>query len=108
MSSSPTLSGIQKHLNIIKDRIENMASKIQEFAAKQTEFNSRLETAIEGVTADVTELKETIEQLQSTSGEINAEDQALLDSLSEKAEAAVTKLEALDKLTETTPKPPSE
>lgn len=78
-------------------------SKISEFAAKQNEFNDRLDVAISGVSQDVTELKALIEQLQSTPGEITPEDQALLDTLQARAEAATQKLEALDAMT---PPPP--
>lgn len=74
-------------------------SKISDFAAAQTAFNGRISAAIDGVAADVAGLKALIEQLQNTSGEISAEDQALLDQLQAQADALATRLESVDAMT---------
>src|SRR5689334_11100133 len=81
-------------------------SKISEFADRQNAFNTRLETAIDGLTADVQNLKALVEQLQNSAGEITPEDQATLDQLEARVRTAVEKAEALDALTENTPTPP--
>jgi hypothetical protein len=72
---------------------------IAAFAAKQTEFNGRLATAIDGVAGDVKTMKDLINTLQTTPGPISPEDQATLDNLQTIAEGAVTKAEALDNMT---------
>lgn len=74
-------------------------SKVSDYYAAQTQFNQRLEQAIQGVEGDVRSMKEKIDKIQNSPGEISPEDQALLDELQVSAEAAVKKLEALDQLT---------
>jgi len=51
--------------------------------------------------------KDEIVKLQNTPGPISASDQAILDGLQARAEAAVAKVEALDALTVTPATPPA-
>lgn len=74
-------------------------SVISDFAAKQQQFNSRMDTAVDGLSKDVAVLNEKILELQTTPGAITEEDQALLDSLEERGNAIAAKLEALDGMT---------
>lgn len=87
-------------LNLIA---QNIMSAISEFKRKQDEYNTRLETAIGGVSTDVESLNALILKLQGTQGEITPEDQAILDEIQAKSEALVTKLEGVDALTPPTP-----
>jgi len=94
----------QAHLKLAtKHDLEQMEkrimSAISDFAAKQTAFNDRLDTAITGVTGDVAELNRMIKELQDNPGPISPEDQATLDALQARGEAVTAKLEALDALT---------
>ncbi len=81
-------------------------SKIQEFVDAVNQYNDRIDTAIDGLSADITALKEEIERLQNTPGEITPEDQALLDSIQTRVGAIADKLSALDAATEQTPPVP--
>lgn len=83
--------------------IEKIMSAISEFAARQTAFNDRLDTAVAGVTEDVAALNAKIEELQNTPGAITPEDQALLDEIEARSDAITTKLEALDAMTPPAP-----
>lgn len=83
----------------LKETERKIMSAIQEFAAKQAEFQARITTAVDGLSNDVKSLKDKIDQLQSNPGPISAEDQALLDQITSETDAIVQKLEALDGLT---------
>jgi len=85
---------------------EKIMSKISEFAAKVNAHNDKMDTAIGGLTDDVQDLKDLVQQLQNTQGEITAEDQALLDAIETRSGTIAAKLEALDALTP--PPPPVE
>ena len=74
-------------------------SAISDYAAKVTAFQDRQDSAIAGVSGDVDFLVAEIKRLQETPGSISPEDQAILDGLQARAEAAAGKLEALDALT---------
>lgn len=84
-----------------------LMSSISDFAAHQSAFNTRLDTAITGLQADVEALNAKIEELQNSPGSITPEDQALLDELTSRGEAITAKLEALDALTPPPPPPPA-
>jgi hypothetical protein len=86
-----------------------MPSKIADFAAAQTAFHNRLDTAVSGLTADIEALNDKITELQNTQGQITPEDQTLLDAIQVRGEAIAAKLDALDALTPTvTPPNPTE
>jgi predicted nucleic acid-binding Zn-ribbon protein len=85
-------------LDLLKTE-RNIMSAISDFAAKQKDFNTRLDTAVTGLQGDIKALNDKITELQNTTGGITPEDQALLDELQAKAEEMATKLEALDALT---------
>jgi len=78
-------------------------SAIKDYGDKVTAFLDRQDAAITGVSGDVDFLVAEIKRLQGTAGAITPEDQAILDGIQARAEAAATKLEALDALT---PPPP--
>lgn len=92
----------------------NVMSVISEYLARQKEYNLRddeacsaIVTALEGLTADIMALNATIQKLENSEGGVTLEDQALIADLSEKGEAASTKLAevaaALKELDEATP-----
>jgi len=84
-----------------------MSLAIQEFSARVNEAFGKISTSLDGVAGDVSALKDEIAKLQSSAGEISAEDQATLDSIEAKAVAISDKLSALDDQT-VPPAPPSE
>jgi predicted nucleic acid-binding Zn-ribbon protein len=100
---SASMDEIRKALAHITITGERIMSAISDFAAKQQQFNSRIDTAVEGLTGDVAELNRKIQELQQTPGAITPEDQNLLDELQQRGELIAQKLEALDSMT---PPPP--
>ncbi len=80
-------------------------SVISDFAARVTEQFASIDSAVDGVVADVTALKAKIEQLQNSSGEISASDQVLLNSIENITGQLASKVKALDEATVTTPTP---
>lgn len=94
-------------LNRIRRIEDHIMSAISDFAAKQTAFNDRIDTAVTGLTGDVHALKDEILKLQNSPGSITAEDQALLDAIQARSNSIATKLEALDAETATAPTPPA-
>lgn len=85
---------------------EEIMSAISDFAAKVDAFNETIDKAVDGLTADVADLKAQIEKLQNSPGAITPEDQATLDRIQAKAGAVADKLAALDAQTEQAPAPP--
>lgn len=83
----------------LKKAVNKIMSAISDFAAAQSEFFNRVDTAVTGLQSDVTELKTLIEQLQASAGQISPEDQALLDQLQTRANTIASNLEALDAMT---------
>lgn len=65
-----------------------------------------IETAVDGVSGDVTFLKARIEELQNNPGPISPEDQALLDQVQARIGTLATRITALDAATEP-PAPPA-
>lgn len=73
---------------------------IADFAAAQAEFNTRLGTALEGLSGDIAALTAKITELEGSVGpQISEEDQAILDELKAQAESLTARAEALDALT---------
>lgn len=81
-------------------------SAISDFAAQVDAFNDKVDKAIDGLQADVNDLKQQIAVLQNSSGAITPEDQATLDRIQQRAAAVADKLSALDAQTEQAPTPP--
>lgn len=77
----------------------SIMSKVSDFAAAQTAFNTRLDAAVSGISSDVADLNAKIQELQTSAGAVTAEDQALLDELQAQGEALATRFEAVDALT---------
>lgn len=98
-------SHVHHQLDSIEQKVTNIMSAISDFVGRQNAFNDRLDAAVDGVAADVQQLKALIEKLQNSPGQITPEDQALLDQLETRVGAAVTKLEALDAMTPPEPPP---
>jgi hypothetical protein len=105
---------------ITKHDLEAMESrimgKIKEYSDQQSanfaEIGGSVDSLVEsvnGLTGDIQRLKETIDQLQNSPGQITPEDQALLDSSQSQAAALSTKLkgvkDALKALDEATAAP---
>lgn len=84
-------------------------SAISDYAASVKSSFDELSTAVDGVSADVAQLKATIDKLQNSPGTISPEDQATLDSLQAQAKTLADKVKALDDATapEETPTPPT-
>ena len=82
-----------------------LSPQIAAYVEKTNAHNSRIESAIAGVTSDVEAQAALIKQLQENPGPISAEDQAALDQLQISNEALAAKLEALD--AQTPPAPPT-
>jgi len=82
-----------------------MATPIAVFAEKVNAFADRVDTAVTGISGDVDALNAKIVELQNSSGQISAEDQASLDAIQARGEALAAKVEALDALTVPTPPP---
>lgn len=75
---------------------------VAQFVAQQTAFNARQGAAIDkavasadGVTGDVTALKDKILELENSAGEVTPEDAALIAELVTMSEAVTAKSEAL-------------
>lgn len=82
-------------------------SAIADFAAKQSAFNDRMDTAITDLQGDVKSLNDQIAALQASNGTITPEDQALLDGITARSAAVADKLDALDALTPPVPPAPA-
>lgn len=80
-------------------KIQNIMSKIADFAAAMSAFNDRVDAAITDLQGDVKSLNDQITALQNSAGTVTAEDQALLDALQARASSIADKLDALDALT---------
>lgn len=78
----------------IKKMEGRIMSVISVFTEKQIAFNARIATAIDGVKADVIELKRIISEHVE-----DLEDQAKLDALVAAGEALANKAEELDSMT---------
>lgn len=86
----------------INTKLDTIMSALSDYAARvSAQFDSieaateSLTTHVSGVEADVQSLKALIEQLQNSPGAITPEDQALLDQLEARANAASAKLTPL-------------
>ena len=80
-------------------------SVISDFAERVAEKFTSIDYSVVGINADITWLKAKIEQLQNSSGEISAEDQALLNAIEARIGGLATKVEELNAVTEVTPTP---
>ena len=82
-----------------------VSESIAAYVAAQTAVNDQQDTAIDGLTADVKFLNDTIAKLQNSPGELSPADQASLDALQARGKTIADKLTALDALTNPTPPP---
>lgn len=84
---------------LIAQQLQLIMSAISDFAAKQSAFQARIDTAIADLQGDVKSLSDQIAALQNSAGAITPEDQALLDGITAKSSEVADKLDALDNLT---------
>ena len=83
----------------IKHQHHQIMSAISDFAAAQTKFQDRMDTAVTDLRGDVKNLNDQIAALQASPGTITPADQALLDGIQTRASTIADKLDALDALT---------
>lgn len=103
----PSNRCLERRLVHIEHQLHNIMSKISEFASAMDAHNTKIDTAVDGLTADVNDLKAQIAKLQGTQGVLTPEDQALLDGIEAKAGMVADKLKALDDTTEQAPDAPT-
>ena len=84
------MSAISDFAASVKASFESISSDVDTVVASNTEIT----TAVAGVSADVKQLKDTIDKLQNSPGTITPEDQALLDSAQSQASSAASKLKS--------------
>lgn len=99
------LHEILEVLHSVHLKEQQIMSAISDFAAKQNEFNDKIDTAVTGLTDDIKALADEIKKLQDSAGTITPEDQALLDGIQARTGAIADKLTALDGLNP--PAPPA-
>lgn len=73
-------------------------SAVADFAAKQNEFNDKLNVSLEGLKSDLQFLNDELVKLQNSQGQLSEEDQGLLDGLLARGEAMAAKFADLDAL----------
>ena len=86
-------------LKVLKRKVDELMSKISEFADKMKLHNAAVDTAVDGLTADIQALNDKITALQNSAGAVTPEDQALLDELETRGATLTAKIQALDALT---------
>jgi peptidoglycan hydrolase CwlO-like protein len=70
-----------------------------EFVALQSAHNARVSAGLQGISADIDSLNAKIQELINTPGELNAEQQAVLDSLLAQSGQIADTAERLDGMT---------
>jgi len=90
---------LEHHIHQLLKLGDAIMSIVSDFAAKQKEFNDRMDGSVDGLTQDIKTLNDMIVKLQSTQGQITPEDQALLDQIQAHSESMANKLGELDSLT---------
>jgi len=106
------LHSLEQKINLIEQRLglddesilnhsigDRIMEAIQAFAGRVKASFQQIGASIDGVQADVTELKRIITELQNSPGTISAEDQASLDEAEALAGGLVTRLADLDAAT---------
>lgn len=92
-----TVSVIEKQTDLIINQTTRMANELDDYIASQKEANTKITTAVAGISGDVAGLKKRIEDfLAGDGGEITNDQKALLQELKQSAGAIVAKCEALD------------
>ena len=97
--SSVDMKYIKQQLGDLKTITGHIMTKVGDFSNAQTAHNTRMGTALTGISEDIAALNAKIAELQGTQGAITAEDQALLDELQAQGEALAGRIEAADALT---------
>ena len=81
---------------------------LAKYVTDQSAINDQQDAAIDAVLADVKFLNDKITALQNTPDGWTPADQALLDALQQRTSTTLSKLQALDALTNPEPPPPAE
>lgn len=81
---------------------------IQTFAANVKTSFDKIGQSVDGIVADIDNLKKKIDELQNSPGTLTPEDQASLDAIQAQANTLSEKLAALDAATESAPTPPAD
>lgn len=84
---------------------KHIMSVISDFAARVADKFASIDSSVSGINSDIVWLKTKIDQLQNSTGEISAEDQALLNAIEARIGGLATKVEELNAVTEVTPTP---
>ena len=101
------LKNLKALIMTVKEALAAYTAEMDTFNAAQDAALATVSTSIEGITADVAELKKKLEAIDTSNGPISAEDQASLTSSRDKVSVMTAKLtavaEALRLLDESTP-----
>ncbi len=76
-----------------------MAEAIQQFAGRVNTHLDNIGASVDGVVADITELKRLIKELQDSSGGVTPADQATIDALEARIGGLAVKVKDLDEQT---------
>lgn len=76
-----------------------MAESIQSFASRVNTHLDEVGKSVDGVVADITELKRLITVLQASQGQVTPEDQATIDAIELRIAGAAARVKALDEET---------
>ena len=99
LPSSPAGSGAgwatKQDLEEIKEQLNKIMSAVTDFAAKVQKSFDQLSNDLDGITAEIKTLNDTIQTLQNSPGTLGPADQAALDDIAAKSAALATKADAL-------------
>lgn len=105
------MNRLEKLIMTLQESFRAYAVRRDEYDARQEAATDILTQALTGITGDVKGLKDEIKKLQDSAGQVTPEDQATIDRLQAKAEAATVRVEAvataLKTLNEETPEVPT-
>lgn len=71
---------------------------VSDFAARHKEYADKMDVALAGLEGDVKYLNDKVNELQNSPGQINAEDQKILDEIEVRTRSVSDKFAALDDL----------
>ncbi len=86
-------------LHVLIEQGERIMTTISDFVVAQNAFNDQMDVSIAGLKDDIKGLNDVILKLQSSQGQISAEDQKSLDDLQQKGKDIADKLKELDDMT---------
>lgn len=89
------LRSLETHSKHINERLNKMASAIQDFAAKVQANFDKTTADLDGISTEISDLNAKIVALQNSPGTISAEDQAALDAIVAASARVTSKADAL-------------